>query len=196
MSEKDNMLSGLFYRSSDTQLVAERTRARQLLKQFNTSDPADEAARLEIAKQLFGQVSEGLRIEPPFYCDYGSQIYFGENVFINFNCVILDCAKVQIGNGTQIGPAVQIYTATHPLEPAARADGKEFAAPVCIGQNVWIGGGAIILPGVKIGNNSVVAAGAVVTRDVAANTVVVGNPAKPIRQFYGPPSTADLPANL
>ena len=184
MSEKNNMIAGLFYNASDPDLISARHTARRLLWKYNATDPADDPARRTILEQLFGCAGKDLHIEPPFYCDYGKQIYVGERVFINFNCMILDCAKVEIGDGTQIGPAVQIYTATHPIDPAARAAGKEFAAPVSIGRNAWIGGGAIILPGVKIGDNSIVAAGAVVTRDVSPNCVVAGSPAKLIRRFY------------
>lgn len=184
MSEKENMLAGLFYNASDPELAQARQEARRLLWQYNATDPADQAKRTELAGALFGKAGKNLNIEPPFFCDYGSQIYFGDNVFVNFNCVILDCAKVEIGGGTQIGPAAQIYTATHPLDPKARADGKEFAAPVRIGKNVWIGGGAVILPGITVGDGAVIGAGAVVTKDVAAYAVAVGNPARVIRQFY------------
>ena len=184
MSEKENMLAGLFYNASDPELVKAREDARRILLSYNSTDPADAEKRKELTQRLFGKAGEGLHIEPPFFCDYGSQIFFGERVFINFNCVILDCARVEIGEGTQIGPAVQIYTATHPTEPNARAEGKEFAAPIKIGKNVWIGGGSIILPGVTIGDHAVIGAGSVVNKDVPALAVVVGNPAKPIRQFY------------
>ena len=184
MSEKENMLAGLFYNSLDPELVQARQNTRRLLWKYNATDPADTAARQQIAQQLFGRAGNGLVIEPPFLCDYGSQIYFGERVFVNFNCVILDCARVEIGDGTLLGPNVQIYTATHPIDPDARAAGKEFAAPVQIGKNVWIGGGAISLPGVKIGEGAVIGAGAVVTKDIPAYTVAVGNPAKSIRKFY------------
>lgn len=183
MSEHENMLSGLFYNASDPELVRARQNARRLLLQYNASDPADDTLRAQLAGQLFGRAGN-VHIEPPFFCDYGSQIYFGDNVFLNFNCVILDCARVEVGEGTQIGPAVQIYTATHPLDPKARAAGKEFAAPVSIGKNVWIGGGAIVLPGVKIGDGAVIGAGAVVNRDVPPFAVAAGNPARVIRQFY------------
>ena len=184
MSEKDNMLAGLFYDASDAELVQQRQQARRLLLQYNSTDPADEEKRRDLTRSLFGQAGNGLHIEPPFFCDYGSNIYFGDRVFINFNCVILDCARVEIGEGTQIAPSVQIYTATHPTEPKTRASGKEFAAPVKIGKNVWIGGGSIILPGVTIGDHAVIGAGAVVNKDIPALAVAVGNPARVIRQFY------------
>lgn len=184
MSEKENMLAGLFYNASDPELVKAREEARRILLAYNNTDPADAEKRKELTQRLFGQAEEGLHIEPPFFCDYGSQIFFGKRVFINFNCVILDCARVDIGEGTQIGPHVQIYTATHPLDPKARAEGKEFASPIKIGKNVWIGGGSIILPGVTIGDHAVIGAGSVVNKDIPALAVAVGNPAKPIRQFY------------
>ncbi len=184
MSEKENMLRGLLYDASDPELTAARQAARRLLLQYNATDPADETRRAGLCKQLLGQAGQGLHIEPPFFCDYGSQIYFGDRVFLNFNCTILDCARVEIGSGTLLGPNVQIYTATHPIDPKARADGKEFAAPVHIGQNVWIGGGAMILPGVRIGDHAVIGAGAVVTKDIPAFALAVGNPAKVVRQFY------------
>ncbi len=178
------MLAGLFYNSSDPELIAARQNARRLLWHYNATDPADSSKREELTKQLFGHTGKELVIEPPFFCDYGSQIYFEDKVFINFNCVILDCARVDIGEGTMLGPSVQIYTATHPIDPVARKSGKEFAAPVKIGKNVWIGGGAIILPGVTIGDGAVIGAGAVVNKDIPAFAVAVGNPAKVRRQFY------------
>ncbi len=178
------MLAGLFYNAADPELVAARQQTRRLLWKYNATDPADETQRQDLLQQLCAQVGNGVHIEPPFFCDYGKQIHLGSNVFFNFNCVILDCARVDIGDGTQIGPYVQIYTATHPIDPTARAGGKEFAAPISIGKNVWIGGNAVILPGIKIGDNSVIAAGAVVTRDVPPNCVFAGSPAKLIRRFY------------
>ena len=159
MNEKEKMLSGLFYNADDAQLTAARQTARRLLWQYNATDPADAEKRTQLLEQLLGSVGKNCVIEPPFYCDYGSQIYLQERVFINFNCVILDCARVDIGAGTLLGPNVQIYTATHPVDPNARQSGQEFAAPVSIGANVWIGGGAIILPGVKIGDGAVIGAG-------------------------------------
>ncbi|MBQ7908336.1 MAG: sugar O-acetyltransferase [Elusimicrobiaceae bacterium] len=178
------MLAGLFYSSADPELTQARQAARRLLWQYNATDPADEEKREELCQKLFGKFGKNVIIEPPFYCDYGSQIYFADRVFINFNCTILDCAKVEIGEGTMLGPNVQIYTATHPLEPKARREGKEFAAAIKIGKNVWIGGGAIILPGVNIGDGAVIGAGSVVTKDVPAYAVVMGNPARKKRQFY------------
>lgn len=184
MSEKEKMLAGFFYNAADEELVQARHQARRLLWQYNATDPADTEKRHQLCQQLFGKVGKNVNIEPPFFCDYGSQIYIEDGVFINFNCTILDCAKVEIGQGCMIGPQVQIYTATHPLDPKARTEGKEFAIPVKIGKNVWIGGGAIILPGVHIGEGSIIGAGAVVTKNIPAYSVAVGNPAKVKRQFY------------
>lgn len=190
MSEKEKMLAGLFYQADDPELVAARQQARRLLWKYNATDPADEETRQQLLQQLLGKTGRKIIIEPPFFCDYGSQIYLQDKVFINFNCTILDCARVDIGENTMLGPNVQIYTATHPVEPAARATGKEFAAPISIGKNVWIGGSAVILPGVHIGEGAVIGAGSVVTHDVAPFAVVGGNPAKLIRQFYDFKNTA------
>ena len=184
MSEKENMLSGLFYKASDTELLQERQQARRLLWQYNATDPADTEKRNSLLGELLGQAGTNNIIEPPFFCDYGKQIFLEDNVFLNFNCTILDSARVEIGSGTQIGPHVQIYTATHPVNPQSRREGKEFAAPVKIGKNVWIGGNAVILPGVTIGDGAVIGAGSVVTKDIPAFCVAVGNPARPKRQFY------------
>lgn len=185
MSEKENMLAGLFYNAQDEELVRVRTAVRQLLRKLNAApETADPQKRAELLTALFGPAAQTLNLEPPFFCDYGRNIELGKNVYINFNCTILDCAKVTIGENTLIGPNVQIYTATHPLNPRARLEGKEFARPVKIGSNVWIGGGAIILPGITIGDNAVIGAGSVVTRDVPPLTVAVGNPARVKRQFY------------
>lgn len=183
MSEKQNMLESRPYNAADPELVQERNRARELLKQLNFISPQDGELRARLQKELLPNAAEDLHIEYPFFCDYGAQIYTGKNVFINFNCTILDCAPVEIGDNTLIGPSVQIYTATHPLMPQKRLEGLESAQKVRIGKNVWLGGGCIILPGVWVGDNAVVAAGAVVTRDVAPGTVVAGSPAKVIRRF-------------
>ncbi len=184
MSEKENMLAGLCYKPDDSELISARQTARRLLWQYNATDPADTDKRTQLLEQLFGHVGRKCVIEPPFFCDYGTQIYLQDRVFINFNCVILDAARVDIGEGTMLGPNVQIYTATHPVDPSARKNGQEFAAPISIGANVWIGGGAIILPGVKIGDGAVIGAGSIVTKDVAPYAVVKGNPARLMRQFY------------
>lgn len=184
MSEKENMLACRLYNAQDEQLVQERLAARRLLHKLNASGPEETQQRHTLLDQLFAPGSQIPHIEPPFYCDYGYNIRFGKNVFINFGCTILDCTHVEIGDNVLIGPRVQIYTATHPLQPQKRLEGKESAKAVTIGKNVWLGGACVILPGVWIGDNAVIGAGAVVTRDVPENTVVAGNPAKVIRRFF------------
>jgi maltose O-acetyltransferase len=181
MTEKEKMLRGDLYAPSDPELVADRLRARKLLHAFNASPPDDADARRLLLRDLFAKKAKGLWIEPPFFCDYGEHITFGENVFMNFNCVILDCAPVSIGSRVMFAPAVQIYAATHPMNAAARASGTELAKPVTIGDDVWIGGGAIICPGVTVGNRVVIGAGAVVTRDVPDDVFVAGNPARVVK---------------
>ncbi len=183
MSEKQNMLESRPYNAADPELTKERNRARGLLKRLNQTGPEEAELRAQLLRELLPGAAADIHIEPPFFCDYGSQIHTGQNVFINFNCTILDCSEVEIGDGTLIGPNVQIYTATHPLQPQKRLEGLESAKKVRIGKNVWLGGGCIILPGVWVGDNAVVGAGAVVTRDVAPGTVVAGSPAKVIRRF-------------
>ncbi|WP_256777545.1 MULTISPECIES: sugar O-acetyltransferase [unclassified Stenotrophomonas] len=178
LSEKEKMLSGQPYRPGDPELQAEMAAAKHWMVRYNAALAESPAVRRTLLRERLGAVGEGAVIRPPFHCDYGSHIQLGEGVFLNYNCVILDVAEVSIGAGTQIGPAVQIYAADHPRDPHARADGLELARPVRIGRNVWIGGGAIVLPGVSIGDDAVVGAGSVVTRDVPAGATVVGNPAR------------------
>lgn len=178
LSEKDKMLSGHPYRPGDAELQAAMAAAKIWMVRYNAALAESPTARRALLRERLGTVGEGAVIRPPFHCDYGSHIHLGAGVFLNYNCVILDVAEVHIGDGTQIGPAVQIYAADHPRDPQQRAQGLELARPVRIGRNVWIGGGAIVLPGVSIGDDAVVGAGSVVTRDVAAGTTVVGNPAR------------------
>jgi maltose O-acetyltransferase len=156
-----------------------------LLAAYNATDPAEQEERTRLLSELVGSLGEGVWIEPPFYCDYGSNIVLGDRAYMNFDCVILDCAEVSIGAGTMLGPAVQIYAATHPLDAAARAEGQEYSLPVAIGADAWIGGAAVILPGVSIGDRCVVAAGAIVTKDVPDDVVVAGNPARIVRRLDG-----------
>ncbi len=179
-TEKEKMLSGELYVAADPQLTAERKRARQLIHRLNVTDYGDEVAYRAIIADLLPNAHPTIWLEPPFYCDYGSNIYAGENVFMNFNCVVLDVMPVRIGAGTMFGPNVQIYTATHPIDAVERAKGPEFAKPITIGRDCWIGGSAVISPGVTIGDRVIVGAGAVVTKDVGDDTIVVGNPARPI----------------
>lgn len=176
------MLAGELYVAADPQLTAERKRARQLTHRLNVTDYGDEAAYREIGAELFPNAAPDFWVEPPFYCDYGYNLYVGERVFMNFNCVVLDVMPVHIGAGTMFGPAVQIYTATHPIDAAERARGPEYAKPIRIGRDCWIGGGAIIQPGVTIGDRVIVGAGAVVTKDVPDDAIVVGNPARPLNR--------------
>lgn len=162
------------------ELVAARKRAKGLCQQLNALRADQHKARKPIYQELFGKVSSAY-IEPNFFCDYGRNIFLGEKFYANHNCVILDVAEVRIGDRVLFGPGVQIYGTTHPLDPIERASGKEFCAPVIIGDDCWIGGGAIILAGVTIGDGAVIGAGAVVTGDIPARAVAVGNPARVVK---------------
>jgi maltose O-acetyltransferase len=177
-SEKQKMLAGELYCAGDPDLQADRRAAEAWLVQYNASLDMSASARHVLLCERLATVGQGAVIRPPFYCDYGYNINLGENVFLNFNCVILDVGRVDIGAGTQIGPGVQIYAADHPRDPVERRNGLEFGKPVAIGRNVWIGGGSIILPGMIIGDDAVVGAGSVVTRNVLAGATVMGNPAR------------------
>ncbi|MEG1343261.1 MAG: sugar O-acetyltransferase [Pseudomonas sp.] len=178
LSEKQKMLSGQLYHASCPELQAEQIANKHWMQRYNNSAELLNDQRRELLVEHFKVVGDGAVIRPPFYCDYGYNISVGSNVFMNFNCVILDVCPVSIGDDCQIGPAVQIYAADHPLDPKVRRSGLESGRPVKIGNNVWIGGGAIILPGVTVGDNAVIGAGSVVTRDVPARATVVGNPAR------------------
>ncbi len=178
MTEKQKMLAGELYRPGDAELQADQAAAKAWMVRYNAALGDTPTVRRSLLKELLGSVGEGAVIRPPFHCDYGYNIHLGDDVFFNFNCVILDVVEVRIGSGTQIGPATQIYAADHPRSAEERRSGLEFGRPVVIGENVWIGGGAIILPGVTIGDDAVIGAGSVVTRDVGAGTTVVGNPAR------------------
>jgi maltose O-acetyltransferase len=182
-TEKEKMLNGELYDATDQELLKERTDARRLTRVYNQSLETDVAKRTELLKELFGSTGRNLAIEPPYHCDYGYNIHVGENFFANFDCVFLDVCEIRIGDNCFIGPGVHIYTATHPVNPAERITGREYGVPVTIGHNVWIGGRAVINPGVKIGDNVIIASGAVVTKDVPDNVVVGGNPAKIIKQI-------------
>jgi maltose O-acetyltransferase len=175
------MLAGEVYNCIDPDLETERKRTKELLRRYNLTEAMPE--RQTILEQLLGQIGRNSIIEPPFYCSYGQNIYLGEHVFMNVLCTIVDCNEVHIGHHVMIGPSVQIYTAAHLLQAEARIQGWEVAKPVVIEDNVWLGGGAILLPGVKISRNAVVGAGAVVSRSVPANMVVAGNPARVIREI-------------
>jgi maltose O-acetyltransferase len=182
-SEKEKMLQGELYDPLDPQLSGERRRARLLFKSFNDTrdDQQDERARL--IKELIPAAGRDVWIEPPFYCDYGSNITLGDRVFFNFNCVVLDVAPVRIGCNALFAPGVQIYAATHPLSARGRRTGLELGKPVDIGDDVWVGGGAIICPGVRIGARSVIGAGSVVTQDIGEGVLAVGNPCRVVREI-------------
>ncbi|NIC06168.1 sugar O-acetyltransferase [Billgrantia bachuensis] len=182
-TEKEKMLAGELYDPRDAQLQRERRRARLLTKAFNDSSDDQGSERKRLLLELFGTMGKGTLIEPPFYCDYGGNITLGERVFFNFNCVILDVAQVTIGNHVLFGPGVQVYTATHPLDAEQRRGGLEAAKPITIGDDVWIGGGAILCPGVTIGARSVIGAGSVVTKDIPEDVFAGGNPCRVIRSL-------------
>lgn len=179
-NETDRMLAGHLYDPNDPALTEARMIARERCYLLNHGPPRDERHRRGVLKDLFGSGGDTVWVEPPFYCDYGTNIYLGEKVYFNFDCVILDVCEVRIGNHVFIAPGVHIYAATHPLSAESRRT-QEFGKPVTIGNDVWIGGKAVICPGVTIGDRSVIGAGSVVTKDVPADVVVAGNPAKVIR---------------
>ena len=177
-SEKQKMLAGELYRPGDHELAVERHRAAQWMTRYNAIGNHERKEQQALLREAFGHVGSGTTVRAPFHCDYGYNISLGSSVFLNFNCVILDIVPVRIGDDCQIGAGVQILTADHPRDARQRAEGLEFGRPITIGTNVWIGGGAIILPGVQIGDHAIIGAGSVVTRDVPAETVAVGNPAR------------------
>lgn len=182
-SQLERMIAGEPYFAGDPQLQELSRRARALMARYNQSSLEDDESQREILRELLGQVGEDVVIRPPFYCDYGTQIRIGARTFVNFNLVALDVASITIGEDVQIGPSVQLLTPTHPTEPEPRRAKVEAAKPIAIGDNVWLGGGVIVCPGVSIGENSVVGAGAVVTRNLPPNVVAVGNPARVIRSL-------------
>jgi maltose O-acetyltransferase len=181
-SERDKMLAGELYDPFDPELVAARDRARDLCQALNATREAQQEERRRVVRELFRAGGESVWIQPPFFCDYGSNILLGERVFFNFNCIVLDVCQVRIDDYTQFGPAVQIYTATHPMNAELRRK-QEFAKPVEIGSDVWVGGGAIICPGIRVGSQSVIGAGSVVTRDIPEGVFAAGNPCRVIREI-------------
>ncbi len=183
-TEREKMLSGSMYDPFDPELAALRDRARDLCQDLNATREAQVEERRRILRELFGTGGDSVWMQPPFYCDYGVNIHLGERVFFNFNCVVLDVAEVRIGDFTLFGPSVQIYTATHPMDAAARRL-HEYARPITIGADVWVGGAAVICPGVTIGPRSVIGAGSVVTRDVPEGVLAAGNPCRVIRPVDG-----------
>lgn len=182
-SMRERMLAGELYIADDPEIIADLDRAARLTERFNRSAADDPEGRLAALRELLGSVGEETWVRPPFHCDYGWQTHLGPRCFVNFNAVFLDVARITIGADVQIGPNVQLLTATHPVEAEPRRAKWEAAKPITIGDNVWLGGGVIVLAGVTIGDNTVVGAGAVVTRDLPANVVAVGNPARVVREL-------------
>ncbi|MCF6224320.1 MAG: sugar O-acetyltransferase [Flavobacteriaceae bacterium] len=183
MTEKNKMLTGALYNPNDKVLVEERHKARILFQKINALNDNHIKERRKLIYSLLTNANKGLWIEPPFYCDYGYNIKIGKNVFMNYNCCILDSAKVTIGNNVMFAPNVQIYTATHPLDAKTRNSWLEYAKTITIGNDVWLGGGVIVCPGVTIGDGAVIGAGSVVTKDIPNDVVAVGNPAKVIKKI-------------
>lgn len=182
MTEREKMLSGLLYWAGDPELCQARDRAKRLTWRYNQLDPTDWDGRTALLKELLGHLGEDSWIEPSFRCDYGAQISLGDHVFINYDCIFLDVAPITIGNSVLAAPRVCLYTAGHPTDPEVRNEsGLEYGLPITIEDGVWLGGGVSVLPGVTIGENTVVAAGSVVRRDLPANTVAGGNPCQVIR---------------
>ncbi len=182
-TQRERMLAGDPYLAENPVLAGEGQRALALIQHFNNFSSSDPAARRRILLELLGSLGEGTEIRPPFYCDYGYQTHIGARTFINFGLVALDVARISIGDDVQVGPRVQLLTPTHPLEPDARRSKWEAAAPITIGDNVWLAGGVIVCPGVTIGADTVVGAGSVVTRDLPAGVLAVGAPARVVRSL-------------
>lgn len=182
-TEKEKMVAGEMYDPLNKQLAEDRIQTRLLIKALNESIEDDITERSRILKELIPNSAVDLWLQPPFYCDYGYNITLGEKVFFNFNCIVLDVAPVTIGSRTMFGPNVQVYTATHPLNHIVRSSGKEYAKPILIGEDVWIGGSAVICPGVTIGDRSVIGAGSVVTKNIPSDVFAAGNPCKVIRSL-------------
>ena len=183
MDEKEKMILGELYYANNEELVKERVKAKDLCYEYNNLKPSQEKERKELLKKLLGNTKENFLIEQPFICDYGYNIEIGENFYANHNLTILDCNKVKFGDNVFIAPNCSFYTAGHPLDVETRNKGLEYAKPIEVGNNVWIGGNVVILPGVKIGDNAVIGAGSVVTKNIPSNVLAVGNPCKVIREI-------------
>jgi maltose O-acetyltransferase len=184
-TEKEKMLAGDLYDALDKEISNERLHARLLIKRLNDTREDEVDTRVRILRDLIPNAGAGLWLQPPFYCDYGYNIIVGEKVFFNFNCIVLDVTYVTIGSRTLFGPNVQIYTATHPIDYKERASGLEYAKPITIGEDVWVGGSAVICPGVTIGDRSVIGAGSVVTKNIPSDVFAAGNPCRVIRKLEG-----------
>lgn len=183
MTEKEKMISGKPYEAFGEELFSERQRAKDMIFEYNNLSPNEIDKRNEIINKLFGKVSDNFFIEPPFRCDYGYNISIGKNFYSNYNCTILDCAKVTIGDNVMFAPNVSLFTAGHPVHFELRNSGIEYAFPITIGNNVWIGGGVIINPNITIGDNVVIGSGSVVTKNIPSDSIAVGNPCKVIRKI-------------
>ena len=180
---KERMLRGELYHADDPAIQADAARGHALMERFNATLASEPELRDRLLRELLGEVGEGAVVRPPLWIDYGSNIAIGAGTFVNYDCVMLDVAPIRIGAACQLATRVQLLTATHPIDPKPRRDGWESAAPIAIGDNVWLGGGAIVCPGVTIGEDTVVGAGAVVTRDLPAGVVAVGAPARVLREI-------------
>lgn len=181
MTERERMLTGRLYNAGNPELAAARLRAKELCRQFNDAPPADVAGRENVLRQLLGGMGWNCWIEPPFRCDYGSQITLGDHVYANYDCIFLDVAPIAIGNNVLVAPRVCFYTAGHPIASSVRNTGLEFAAPITVEDDVWIGGNVTVLPGVTIGRGTIVAAGSVVTKDLPSGVIAAGNPCRVLR---------------
>jgi maltose O-acetyltransferase len=189
---KDRMLRGELYNGADAEMVADFGRAQDLLARYNRTAHAEQAERDALLFELLGHVGDGVAIRPPFHLEYGTRVSVGAGTFINFGCVMLDVVEITIGAACQVATSVQFLTATHPIDPEPRRLGWEYAEPIAVGDNVWLGGGAIVCPGVTIGDDTVVGAGAIVTRDLPAGVVAVGSPARVLREI-GERDRIDMP---
>ncbi|MEY9094266.1 sugar O-acetyltransferase [Paenibacillus sp. RC84] len=181
MTEKQKMLAGKPYKAFGEELLLERQHAKEVLFDYNALRPGEVEKRNELLRALIGRTGKVFFIEPPFRCDYGYNISLGENFYANYNLTMLDCNRVTIGNNVLIGPNVSVFTAGHAIHPEPRANEVEYALPISIGDNVWIGGGAILNPGVSIGDNTIIGSGSVVTKDIPANVIAAGNPCRVLR---------------
>jgi len=195
-SERARMLRGDLYLGNDPELVAARAEARRRTRRYNATDQDAPEERAAALAALVGRAGRDVWVEPPFYCDYGSYIELGDGVFVNMNCVFLDCAHIRVGPQTFIAPSVQLLTAGHPLDAAQRVAGPEYARPITIGARVWLGGGVIVCPGVTIGDDTTVGAGSVVVRDLPAGVLAAGNPCRVIRTLSGGAAATDVPPGV
>lgn len=183
ISEKSKAAQGMLYNPLDDELYGEHERCKELCHRYNNLSPSQYEERRTLIRKLFGLTGRNFVIEQPLFCDYGYNIEIGENFFMNFNCTILDCAKVSFGDNVLIGPDCGFYTANHPIDVATRNTGLEYALPIRVGNNVWIGGGTRIMPGATIGDNCVIGGGSVVTKSIPAGVVAAGNPCRIIRKL-------------